>query len=144
MRCQDCLQITLADIRACEILQKSSFPALKSSAESGCVLCTLIFAAIYRSFNGVIKRPNGDEVNIINSLCKGQNPTRNDSEDTGVYLEGGAISDYQEVHQYNEKKDRVLVRVGEDVFGDNSIEAYLNLGVDTGWQSILALEVRVD
>lgn len=131
MRCQSCCQIKISDIRTCEVLQKASFAALKNSAETGCDLCNLSYVAITASCSGVTKKYEGADVEILDLLCRGHNPTREDTLDTRVFLEG-QINDFYECSQMKEKVENVSVRVGGYLFGQNSIEAFLRVGVDSG------------
>lgn len=86
----------------------------------------------------------GNDVNVIDMLCRGLNPLRADTSDTTVYLEGGDINDYYECNTYKEKTEKVVVRVGDAFSGESSVEAYLKLGVDPGQHPSFCLETPED
>lgn len=131
MRCQSCLRITVANLRGGEVLQQPSFLALKSSAESGCDLCGLSYTAIMSNYSYNTMKFEGEEMQIIETLCRGYDPTRAGERDTRVFLEG-EITDYYECDQSKEKVEQVIVRVGEFLVGRSSINAFLQIGIDSG------------
>lgn len=135
MRCQRCTQITVADIRGCEILQQPSFMALKSSAESGCDLCGLSYVAIMSDYSHAMTKFENEDVSVIEMLLRGQNPMRNGKHDTAVFIEG-ELNDYQPCNRFNEKAEKVSVRIGSPLSGENSPIVFLKVGVDPGWQLI--------
>lgn len=133
MRCHSCLYVTVAALRNCEVLQQPNFTALQKSADTGCDLCSLSYAAIVANYSHATMNMGDKETNIIDILRCDQNPTRVDKNDTRIYLEG-QIYDYYECTQFREKTDQVIVRVGAFSAGENSIQAFLKLGVSPGWE----------
>lgn len=135
--------MTISALRNCEVLQQSSFTALKKSAESGCDLCNLSYSAIVANYSHATTKIGDNEVKIIDILCRDQNPVRADKHDTRIYLEG-QINDYYECDKFREKTDQIIVRVGDFSAGENSIHAFLKVGVNSGWKSGLYLKDLTD
>lgn len=139
MRCHSCLHVTVAALRNCEVLQQPSFTALQMSAESGCDLCSLSYAAIVANYSHATMKMGDKEMNVIDILRRDQNPTRADKNDTRIYMEG-EVYDYYKCTHLKEKSDQVIVRVGAFSAGENSIQAFLKLGVSPGWKIGTCLE----
>lgn len=135
MRCQSCLKVTIDALRDCEILQQPSFTSLKTSAEAGCDLCSLSYVAVTSNYSGNTMKFEDEEMDIIDILRSGYNPTRTTERDTRIFLEG-EINDYYACQQSKESIEKITVRVGEFIVGRSSIQAMLHVGVDSGWQLI--------
>lgn len=79
MRCATCRQITLAHLRSVNgFVQQPSFPALKSSAESGCDLCKLSYSAVKSTI---------EFLEDIESLERGHQPEFPNNHNTKIRLE---------------------------------------------------------
>ena len=122
MRCESCQKITLADLRhGQQVLQQPSVAALKHSAESGCDLCTLSYAALISSYG-----PNHpDFLQTIRREHLGH--------DTGVRL-CGLIYDMKRWNEYASKMEMIQVIVGEDTEADH-LSAHLKIYAGAGQET---------